>query len=201
VRRGDRKGFSLIEALLALFLIGLTIGLIGALFQRSFVVLRQLDDKERARQASRMGLDRITSELREATEFITVGADLLEFEKIDPTQEVVLPPEPPKDSEGRVVVPDDYVPPPWTPEDAYPDDRRLIVSYTVEAEVLIRTVRRKSGPGSSRQVVVVGVNAFNSEINPDNEAEIDVTIAVRDNRRVSTVSSRVLAPCILVEFE
>ena len=199
--RTRRHGFSLLEAVLALFLVGLTIGLIGSLFQRSFAILRLLDEKERARQASRMGLDRITSELREATVVLVTGVDQLEFEKIDPTRDMVPPEPPPLDADGNVAIPDNYVPPDWDGAKAYPDSARLIVRYLMDGENLVRTVRYKAGAGESRQLVVAGVNSFTCQANPDNEAEVDVTISVRDNRRVTTVSSRVLAPCIKVEFE
>ncbi len=197
MRHRPVSGFSIAEALLAIFLIGIVLGMVGVLFQRSFTVLRMLDDKERARQASRMGLDRITSELREAIRIEAVGVDVVEFEKIDPNSIIEEPPKPPEPE----LLTDDFVPQEWTPEDAYPPENRLMVRYSIDGENLVRSVRRVSGGQAATQVVVVGVNSFTSSVNPDNQAEIDITLSVRDNRRVNSLSGRVMAPCILKEHE
>lgn len=165
----------------------------GLLFQRSFHVLRLLDDKERSRQAARMGLDRITSELREATDIISTSG-YLEFEKIDPTA-VIVPPSAEPDP-----VEDDFVPPAYTPNTAYPNSARLIVRYSTQNGNLVRTVRNKASGGAVTQVVVAGVNDFTCTEVPDNVGEVLVEVAVVDNRRVMTVSSRILCLCIREEF-
>lgn len=193
-RRSKQAGLSLAEALLAIFLAGATMGMLGLLFQRSYQVLRVIDDKERSRQAGRMGLDRMTSELREAVRLAPVGTTL-EFEKIDPNAEI-SPPFPVPAEVGE-----DYEPLPWGPADAYPDEKRLLVRYSTANSALLREVKVKSSGAWVRQIVVEGVNAFRCEQNPENPGEIEITVTVQDNQRFVTLSSRVLCPCIKEEFE
>jgi prepilin-type N-terminal cleavage/methylation domain-containing protein len=189
------RGFTLLESLIAMFLIAMILALTALLFHRSFQVLRVLDDKERTRQAARMGLDRITSELREATQISIATTDLLEFVKIDPTAEIVLPGLAPDEP------PDNFMPPPYTPLIAYPNSARLLVRFRAVSETLEREVQQASGGPSVGQVVVAGVNSFNCVQNPDNDGEVDVTVSVLDGRRVTTIFSRVLCPCIRESFE
>ena len=174
-------------------MIAMVMAFTGLLFHRSFQVLRHLDEKERTRQAARMGLDRIAGELREAVD-IREASSAVEFEKIDPTATIEVPPEPPE------VIPDGYTPPVWGPAQAYPDSKRLIVRYETVNENLIRTVKRKNGGGAVSQVVVAGVNSFTCEEVTDNVGEMIVTVAVVDSRRIKTVSGKVLCPCIREEF-
>lgn len=193
--RRKSQGFTLAETMLALFLIGLVMSAVALLFHRSFQVLRTLDAKERTRQAARMGLDRMTSELREATFISQVGAGVLSFEKIDPGATAVLPDDVPE------VVPDEFEPPQYGPDQAYPESTRLEVEYEAVDENLVRRVRVKGSGSWDEQTVVSGVNAFSCVQNPDNEGEVEVTVTVFDNRRAMTLSSRILCPCIREAFQ
>jgi hypothetical protein len=181
--------------MLSLFLVGLVMSAVALLFHRSFQVLRTLDAKERTRQAARMGLDRLTCELREATAISTVGASILGFEKIDPAAVAEVPPPVPEP------IPDDFTAPVWTAQNAYPDSARLEVEYEASDENLLRRVRAKGGGAWGEQVVVSGVNSFNCVENADNEGEVEVTVMVLDNRRAMTLTSRVLCPCIREPFQ
>jgi type II secretory pathway pseudopilin PulG len=191
-RRGN-GGFTLAEALLAISLVAITMGLLGLLFQRSLNVLKVIDDKERARQAGRMGLDRLTSELREATDLLEMS-NVAYFEKIDPNAVAVDPPLAPDNP------PEDYVPPSYTPQLAYPDSSRLEVRYLTSGDQLLREVRRKGSGGFVRQIVVVGINAFTCRQSVDNPGEVEVIVSVQDSRRVTTLSSRIQCPCIKEPF-
>lgn len=196
----SKRGFTLAEAILAIALVGITMGLLALLFHRSFEILKVIDDKERSRQASRMGLDRITNELREAVSDPIIN-DALEFEKINPNAQVTIPPLSPKDVDPEAEIPDTYVPPDWGPNDAYPDSSRLRVRYFAENDKLIRQVRKKDSGSWVTQVVVVGVNAFTCQRDDaGNPAEIEVTVSVLDGGRVVTLSSRVIMPCIRKSF-
>ena len=186
-----RRGFTLPESLLALFLVGLAMGFLGMLFQRSFQILRVLDDKERARQAGRMGYDRLSSELREATDLLRWN-EVAEFKKINPQATLVPPPEAPVDPPATWASP-----PPWTPLDAYPESARMTVLYTTVDEALYRTV---TAGGSTTQLIVKGVNSFVCTPNPDNRGEIEITLSVRESQRVTTVSGRILCPCLKEDF-
>ncbi len=189
--RRNQTGFTLLETLVSIGMIAMVMAFTGLLFHRSFQILRVLDDKEKTRQAARMGLDRIAGELREAID-ITEASSLVEFEKIDPTATIAPPPEPPDE------IPDNYEPPNWGPNQAYPGSARLLVRYETVNENLIRTVRYKSGGAGVSQVVVAGVNSFTCE--EVNVGEVLVTVAVVDNRRIKTVSGKVLCPCIREEY-
>lgn len=191
-RRGN-GGFTLAEALLAISLVAITMGLLGLLFQRSLNVLKVIDDKERARQAGRMGLDRLTSELREATDLLEMS-NVAYFEKIDPNAVAADPPLAPDNP------PEDYVPPSYTPQLAYPDSSRLEVRYLTSGDQLLREVRRKGSGGFVRQIVVVGINAFTCRQSVDNPGEVEVIVSVQDSRRVTTLSSRIQCPCIKEPF-
>lgn len=193
---------TLAESLLALFLVGLVMGLLAALFQRSIQVLRFLDDKERARQAGRMGLDRISSELREATKLLSLG-DSVSFIKIDPTKDVSPPPPAPSPVPSD---PDNFVLPVWTPEMAYPDSARLRVRYDTSDEKLYRQVQQADGGTPTRQLIIEGINSFicRQELEfgvPKNPGEVIIEVSVRDNERVVILSSRILCPCIKEKFK
>lgn len=187
------SGFTLAEAILAISLVAVATGLLGLLFQRSLEVLKVIDDKERARQAGRMGLDRLTAELREATLLSDMGS-VAEFEKIDPTVTAVEPPVAPNNP------PEDFVPPEYLPTTAYPDSARLQVRYSVAEDALIREVRVKGVGGYVGQTVVQGVNAIMCTTTPDTPGQVEVTVTVQSSKRILSVSSRILCPCIKEEF-
>lgn len=191
----SNAGFTLLESLISMFLLAVVLALTGLLFQRSFVVLRVLDDKERTRQAARLGLDRITSELREATRVEPPSENNLTFEKINPEAVIVSP------SPAPTAPPDDFVPAEYGPAQAYPDVARLKVGYSVQNEKLIRSVSRLTGGASASQVVVVGINSFTCTEVEDNPGEYEVKVSVLDNRRVMTLKSLVVCPCIRAEFK
>lgn len=179
--------------MLAIALVALAMGLLGVLFQRSYEILRVIDEKERGRQAARMGFDRLASELREATEILELGS-LARFEKIDPQATAATPFAAPTNP------PETYVPPDWTPLHSYDNSKRLIVEYTTEGESLYREVRYKNGGASSRQLVVVGVNSFTCKEVETNKGEIEISLSVIDKDRVQSVTGRVLCPCIKEAF-
>lgn len=188
------RAFTLPESLLALFLVGLAMGFLGLLFQRSFEILRVLDEKERARQAGRMGYDRLSSELREATTFLGFG-DVARFKKINPQATVSDVPEAPKDPPET----SSWKAPVWTSLDAYPESKRMTVLYSVENEAMYRTVT--AAGSTSKQLVVGGVNSFVCTPNPDNWGEVEIVISVKENKKIKTVSGRILCPCIKEEFK
>ena len=190
----EYRGFTLLETVVSIGMVAMVLAFTGLLFHRSFNVLRLLDDKERTRQAARMGLGRIASELREATKINGAG-DYVEFEKIDPTAVIVVPPDEPDPVE------DDSEPPKYGPDEAYPASARLVVRYETRDENLIRRVKRKSSGSYTDQVVVAGVNAFTVAEVEGNVGEVTIEVAVLDNRRVTTVAGRVLCPCIREEFK
>lgn len=195
MRRFSRhRGFSLAEALIAISLVAMTLGMLALLFQRSFHVLKIIDDKELARQAGRMGLDRITSELREAVEEPLLGS-VVEFEKIRPGAEISEPPAVP------TPLPNDFTAPEWEPNDAYPPSERLLVRYSTADEKLFREVRLKSSGTWVKQVVVVGINSFFCKKNPESPSEIEVMVSILDGGKIVSLSNRVFLPCIKEKFQ
>lgn len=201
MKKRDRLGFTLIETLLALFLVGLVMGLVGLLFHRSFQMLRVLDAKERARQAGRMGLDRITSELREAVSIQFAGDSRVEFTKIDPAATSVPPPPAPTEAELRDGYEPDFLP--WGLNQAYPKARRLEVRYSLGAvnDNLLRKVTSGETGNTFEQVVVSGINKFVCTTDPDRVGEVTVLVTVFDGSQVKTLKSVILCPCIHEDFK
>ncbi len=199
MKKRSPLGFTLVETLLAIFLVGLVMGLVGLLFQRSFQILRVLDAKEQARQAGRMGLDRITSELREAIRIDFAGDSSVKFTKIDPSAQCVTPPAAPSP------VPDGYEPKflPWSLNQAYPKSSRLDVEYSLSPvnDNLLRKVTSGDTGKSFEQVVVSGINQFVCETDPDRVGEVTVLVTVFDGRQVKTLKSVILCPCIHEVFK
>ncbi len=197
--RTASRGLTIAESLVAMGLVAVVMGALALLFQRSFGVLRQLDDKERVRQVSRMGLDRILSEVREATRIVSAGTDIVQFEKIDPSASAVppipAPPPPPAAPEPA----DDYTPPSYLPEEAYPDSSRLIVTYRIQGEVLVRQVQRKTGGASQSQAVVEGVNSFVATVDDATPNKVTVAVSAKEKTRVTSLKGSVLCPCIVVD--
>ena len=193
MRKNSRGGFTIAESMLAIALVALAMGFLGMLFQRSYEILRVIDEKERGRQAARMGFDRLSSELREATEILDLGS-VARFEKIDPTTSAATPFPAPTNP------PEDYVPPDWTPMHSYDNSKRLIVEYVTEEESLYRLVRYKNGGQTSKQLVVVGVNSFTCSEVASNQGEIEISLSVLDRGRIQNVKGRVLCPCIKEAF-
>lgn len=188
---------SLIETMVALALIGLVMGALALLFHRSFAVLRLLDEKERVRQVSRMGLDRMLNEVREATAIVEVGVGVLEFEKIDPSIPAVTPTPAPPPPPAAPEPTESYLPPTYTISDAYPDSSRLRVRYTVSNEILSRRVERLGGGGSQTQTVVDGVNSFEASQSTESPSEITVKLSARESQRFTDLMGRVSCPCLI----
>lgn len=77
-------GFSLIELVIILFLTGAILGMVGALVRQTFGSLRFLQEKSQTVQSATLGLERLASELREATGAPEIGANSLAFTKVIP---------------------------------------------------------------------------------------------------------------------
>lgn len=185
---------SLIEILITLGLVGIVMFMSSQLFQRTYRTMRMIDAKEKVRQAGRLGLSRISSELREATSLVGIGPSSLSFEKINPSA-VAVPPTP-----EPIPVGDIFVPPVYDAAAAYPDETRLVITYRLDGELLIRTVAEKQGGESNSQVIVSDINYFQCFENPDVKGEFTVTVTVLDGSQAKSLSSKVLCPCLKASF-
>lgn len=175
------RGFTLFEAMIASFLFGMVMLALASLFSDSARVTRYVDLKERTTLALQIGLERISSELREATEIKGTGSTL-RFEKIDPLAEF---------NEGNLPGIPDPVPPGWSPGGwtRYAGGARVDVRYSVADGVLYREVQ------GERQKVIEGLEGFNSE-QPETGV-IELTVAVAEQNVIRTLSTRVVCPVIV----
>lgn len=190
----SEQGMSLIEILITLGLVGIVMFMSSQLFQRTYHTMRVIDAKEKVRQAGRLGLNRISSELREATKLVSVGPSSLSFEKINPSA-VAVPPTPEPMPVGDV-----FVPPVYDAAVAYPDQTRLLITYQLDGELLKRTVAEKQSGESNSQVIVSDINYFQCLENPNVKGEFTVTVTVLDGSQAKSLSSKVLCPCLKAGF-
>lgn len=81
------------ETLITLLLVGLVLGLILTLFTRGMRSYQATTARDEAAQSANLALDRLLSEMREATSLVSTSPNL-EFVKVDPaaTNRIVSPP-------------------------------------------------------------------------------------------------------------
>lgn len=87
-----RLGFSLIEVVLLMFLSGIILLMVSKLTKQAFEASRMLDEKAQTMQSARMGLEALSSELREAVE-VALSPDALEavtITKVSPSAKQAL---------------------------------------------------------------------------------------------------------------
>lgn len=133
--RISRRGLSLVEVMICMLLVGIVLAVTARLFTGYSTALRHSNDKNRELEVLRSTLERLGSELSQATEVIQ-GADSVEFQRITPGAAIPSPLEP-----G------------WSPR-----SRLTKVRYSLEGTDLIRSV------SSNRLVAATGINGFFVEV-------------------------------------
>ena len=167
-RVARRAGFTLVEALIALALLGLVIGLLADTASEYATIILFQEEKDSTAQAL-AGLEKLTRELETAV-VITVpsgGAptDWVEFEIVD------------SDSPDRASDPKNWTP--WRPSD------RVTVSYSLSDGALLRKAT-KNGV-STQSIVAPKVDGLACKLDADRHLEIQ--ISVLEKRKVVTFSS------------
>ncbi|MGE0490979.1 MAG: hypothetical protein AB7S38_17360 [Vulcanimicrobiota bacterium] len=129
-----RRGFSLPEAMLAMVLVFMVLGMVGVLVREYSEATRLAASKEQTLNGVQTGLEQMRSELGSAIRLITPSAgtsNVLGFERLDPAA-IRLPPSPAG----------------FTSWDPRPAGQLVTVTYQVGGQGLMRTV---SGPGWTAQ--------------------------------------------------
>ncbi|MBI3929355.1 MAG: type II secretion system protein [Armatimonadetes bacterium] len=175
------RGFSLIEVVITMLLLSMVMTMVSLLLQGSAQVVNFAEAVERTGQAAQLGLERITSELREATEIKSTGGTLV-FEKVDPTRSFDSSNIP--DVPGPL--PDGWTPPGWT---RYPAAAYLTVTYRSDGTQLVRRV------GSVRQVIAEGITGFDSR-QPETGV-IRLSLTMQERRRTRTLETLVTCPVVV----
>lgn len=82
-----RKGFSLIEIVIVMFLTGAVLGLVSSLVTRTFETLRFLQEKGQTMQSATLGGERLCAEMREMVELNSggTGGSTIRFFKVNPS--------------------------------------------------------------------------------------------------------------------
>lgn len=162
-----RRGLSLFEAVLTIFLVSLVFYVAADLLHNATSAVRFGDAKSRSAQAVQLGLQRITSEAREAYLLEATGSEL-RLRKVDPAP-------------GRLPTP---VPsPPSGTWDPYANS--LSVRYFVDGQNrLMREV------GSSTQLVCEGISGFSSQTLPN--GNLEVSVSLNEKNQVRTYTTQVL---------
>lgn len=167
--------------MIASFLFGMVMLALASMFQDSAKVTRYVDLKERTTLALQVGLDRISSELREATEIKATGSSL-RFEKIDPTVQF---------SDASLPGVPDPVPAGWGPGNwtRYGSGDRVDVIYRSVGGVLLRVVQ------GEEQKVIEGLQGFSSA-QPE-PGVIELTVSVAEQNVIRTLTTQVVCPVIV----
>lgn len=201
-RAGGRvaRAFSLVEVVLVLFLTGLILLIVSRLTQRTFTTLRFLEEKAETVQSATLGIERLSSELREAVQ--VSGYSPLTFRKVDPSAPYALdqdldssadsnPGDPPVDSDFST----------WKhsyASDAFDRDQLGTVTYSLSASMLTRTAQK--GGRSLTTQVATHVNSFVAIPAPNLGGQatasnvVQVTLSLQEQRRVVTFSTIVVIP-------
>lgn len=160
-----RSGFTLAETMITLFLIALIFGVVAALIQNGYRVLSFQSKKERSTLAAQVALDRLCSELREATAVDSTGPTL-EFRKVD------------KSVTGRF----DTASPPTD----YPFGSLITVRYSTDGQGFLL---RQAGGQSA--VLAEGVSGFNCTLTG---ARMEIALGVQEQTLLRSLSTVVLLP-------
>jgi prepilin-type N-terminal cleavage/methylation domain-containing protein len=155
--RRTSQGFTLVEIMIVLLLTGMILFMVSQLTSRTFQSLRFLREKAQTLQSATLGLERLTSELREA---VTVaGLSPLVFGKINPAApEALANPVAELDPANN-----------WSRDygsDFNNDNQVGVVTYDLNAgnEILTRTATFNGNSMTSE--VATSVNSFTVERGP-----------------------------------
>lgn len=175
------RGFSLIEILIVLSLTGVILGLVATLVSRTYQTMNFLQEKSQTLQSATLGLERLSSELREAVDIDTLGP--LVFKKVNPTAPEAV------DND-----PTDFVDFAGWDRTYGAIDQLATVTYSDEAvaEKLTRTVSFDGETSSS--TVANAVNAF--EVTRPNTVQncFQIVLTLQEKRRLYTFVTVVTVP-------
>ena len=198
-----KRGFSIIEITIVVFLTSLILMVVSRLAHETFVSLRFLEEKAQTVQSATLGLERLSSELREAVEVNSGAGDSLSFHKVDPQAPFALDYDrdsSPNSNPGEPTA-DDPEPYLWSQtyqRDAFGRDQWGLVEYFPEEERLVRRVTKMGR--SATADVATNVNTFQVEPSPSLSGQATaaavfrVSLSLLEERRVVTFSTVVVVP-------
>lgn len=173
-----RRGLTLLETTVTMFLVALVMGLAAAVVAEYSEILRHSSGKERTLGAVQVGLERLRSEAREAFAILepAMGATSPELRllKVDPSRQLLRLPSP--------------VPEPaalsWDPHDPA---HVVEVRYFTSQESLVREV---AGLGEHR--VAEGVAGFSCRLLGDGSLRLD--LSVTEDKKTRSLTTTVYLP-------
>lgn len=200
MRRGRIWGFSLIELVIILFLTGICLFMVGRLTSQTFQTLRFLRGKSQTLQAAAQGIERLTSELREAVE--VSSTDPLTFSKVDPSAPFALDYDGDSSTNANPGDPDPDLPPDtWSDSyarDAFDRNQLGSVTYQMADGVLSRTAT--VGTRDMTSEVATEVNDFSVTRGPElagvatADSVFEISLSLQEDRRVVVFGSVVVVP-------
>lgn len=185
-----------------LFLTGIALFMVGKLTTQTFTTLRFLQEKTQTTQSAALGLERLSSELREAVEVTSV--DPLSFQKVNPSAPIALDYDQDPSPAANPGSPDFSVDP-ATWSDAYDEDAFGVnhlgrVSYQRVDNTVTRTAGFKTESLTTQ--VAERVNDFSVSQAPTLEGVttgrnvFEVSLSITEDRRVVAMRTLVIVPGI-----
>ena len=194
------RGFSLIEVVIVLFLGSLILLVASRLAHETLVSLRFLEEKADTVQSATLGLERLSSELREAVKLHS-SHPILSFDKVDPAAPYALdydkdhdlnPGEPAGDF-ALINLSSGY------DKDAFDKNQLGTVTYSTDSQQrLLRKAER--GSRTTTSPVATSVNTFLAQPRPTigsistGNDVFEITLSLREARRIVTYKTTVTVP-------
>lgn len=193
------RGFTLIEMVIVMFLGSMVLLVASRLAHETLQSLRFLEEKAETVQSATLGLERLSSELREAVKLHTADTSLA-FDKVDPNAPYALDYD--KDPSAN---PGDPAPdfPPLDlssdyEKDALAKNQLGRITYFTDGERLLR--RAEKGAQILTSQVASSVNTFLAEPGPTVEGTstgdevVEITLTLLEERRTVTFKTLVSVP-------
>lgn len=180
--RHKRAGaFSLMELLVVLSLTGLVLGLVATLVSKTYETMKFLQEKSQTLQSATLGLERLSSELREAVG--PVATSPLSFRKVDP-QAIEVVGADPLDFVGFELWDRNY--------GATSELATVLYSDVISPNQLTRRVTFRGN--SMDSIVATSVNAFQVARPFAAQNSFEVTLTLEEKRKLVTFTTVVTCP-------
>lgn len=200
MKRRRSRGFSLLEIVMVLFLMGVCLYMVGRLTGQTFSTLRFLREKAQTAQSASLGLERLSSELREAVAVSSLSP--LTFQKVDPGAPIALDYDQDPSPGANPGPPDFSVDPDgWSDSyasDAFGKNHLGQVTYQKTADYVTRKATFRSQSMTSE--VATRVNDFNVVQAPTLDGQstannvFEVSLSMAEDRRVVVLRTIVTVP-------
>lgn len=181
--RRAARAFTLIEMVILLFLAGVILFAVSRLTRETYKSLVFLREKAQTYESAVLGVERLTSDMREAVTAPIISGTTVSFSKVKPAEDSAKggPPRPnPIDPAYATYVP---------PTGPYGGGQLVTVTYNVTAGNLQRQI------AGFTSVVAEDVNDFS--VTPRGNGSYEVVLSIQENRRVQTFHSFVTCPGVV----